>query len=393
MAGLDRSEILVCNTVMCWADSNKTPTDKEIQACAPCHVPDEIARTNPDTIILMGATACALVPGIRLDYMHGIPQHTRKVGELFGWSGWLVPQYHPSIGLHESRFMTVAMEDWEGMKGILYEDDPDPEPVRYERLHGELNGMHRRIAIDTESHAGKPWSIQWSGYKGTGYMLFADDLRGIGKFAAWLHDNPETEIVFHNASYDMEVLRTLGIPVRYFRDTMQEAYHLGNLPQGLKALTYRLFRHTMQSYEEVVRPASIRALLDWMTEAYQIAVLDLTYVSQRFSPKTGKRLKDETTKSDLESLLTRLLRLTTEASEYDPWERLGGFWTDTVNEWMVQHVEARLGPYPVNGIGNCRMEDAVRYAVGDADFTGRVAVELARRRGDAFKIYEGDRDA
>ena len=116
------------------------------------------------------------------------------------------------------------MEDWEGMKGILYEDDPDPEPVRYERLHGELNGMHRRIAIDTESHAGKPWSIQWSGYKGTGYMLFADDLRGIGKFAAWLRENPETEIVFHNASYDMEVLRTLGIPVRRFRDTMQEAY-------------------------------------------------------------------------------------------------------------------------------------------------------------------------
>ena len=48
-----------------------------------------------------------------------------------------------------------------------------------------------------------------------------------------------------------------------------------------------------------MRPASIRALTDWMTEAYQIAVLDLTYVSQRFSPKTGKRLKDETTKSDL----------------------------------------------------------------------------------------------
>jgi hypothetical protein len=168
---------------------------------------------------------------------------------------------------------------------------------------------------------------------------------------------------------------------------------LGNLPQGLKALTYRLFRHTMRSYEEVVRPASIRALLDWMTEAYQIAVLDLTYVSQRFSPKTGKRLKDETTKSDLESLLTRLLRLTTEASEYDPWERLGGFWTDTVNEWMVQHVESRIGPYPLQGIANCSMAEAVRYAVGDADWTGQVAVELQRRRQSAFRIYEGDKDA
>ena len=186
--------------------------------------------------------------------------------------------------------------------------------------------------------------------------------------------------------------------LRYYRDTMQEAFHLGTLPQGLKALTYRLFRHTMTSYEETVRPASIRALLDWMTEAYQIAVLDLTYVSQRFSPKTGKRLKDEVSKSDLESLLTRLLRLTTETSEYDPWgndkePRLDAFWHEPVNEWMVQHVESRIGNYPKLGIANCSITEAVAYAVGDADYTGRVAVELANRRNGAFRIYEGDRDA
>jgi hypothetical protein len=91
--------------------------------------------------------------------------------------------------------------------------------------------------------------------------------------------------------------------------------------------------------------------------------------------------------------LTRLLRLTTETSEYDPWERLAGFWQEPVNEWMVQHVENRIGPYPLQGIANCSMDEAVRYAVGDSDWTGRCAVELQRRRQGAFQIYDGDRDA
>ena len=409
LAGLDRSEIRVCNTVMCWADSNKTPTDKEIQACAPCHVPDEIERTNPDTIILMGATACALVPGIRLDMHHGIPQHTRKVGELFGWSGWLMPMWHPSIGLHESRFMQVCMEDWQELKALFDEDyfnvpgfldDPDPEPVNYSQWtkhHSWVTGEHP-MGVDTESHAGQPWSVQVSGRPGMGMLYRTNDRAGM-EHLSWMLRG-QHNLVFHHAAHDLEELRKVGIVIgtdRY-RDTMQEAFHLGNLPQGLKALTYRLFRHTMTSYEETVRPASIRALLDWMTEAYQIAVLDLTYVSQRFSPKTGKRLKDEVSKSDLESLLTRLLRLTTETSEYDPWgndkePRLDAFWHEPVNEWMVQHVESRIGNYPKLGIANCSITEAVAYAVGDADYTGRVAVELANRRNGAFRIYEGDRDA
>lgn len=397
LAGLDRSEVRSCNTVMCWADSNKTPTEKEIQQCAPFHLPEEIARTNAEVILLMGASACALVPGVRLDMHHGIPQHTRKVGELFGWSGWVVPMFHPSMGLHESRFMQICMEDWEGLRGLCnFKDDPAPTAVTYrEGMYVGPHTFHGVAGVDTESHNGKPWSVQVSMLPGTGMLWRTDDAKGMGFLREML---PQWDVVMHHAAYDLEVLRSLGIHVRSFRDTMQEAFHLGNLPQGLKALTYRLFRHTMTSYEETVRPASIGALMAWMTEAYQIAVLDLTYVSQRFSPKTGKRLKDETTKSDLESLLTRLLRLSDPMSEYDPWgsakePRLDAFWQEPVNEWMVQHVESRLGPYPMQGIANCSMEEAVKYAVGDADYTGRCAVELARRREGSFHIYAGDRDA
>ena len=400
LAGLDRSEVRVCNTVLCGEKNNKAPADKEIAQCAPYHLPDEIERTNPEVILLCGSTPCSLVPGIRLDYMHGIPQHTSKVGTLFGWPGTIIPLYHPAIGLHESRWMTICLEDWKMVGEYLNfgdDGDPAPEPTQYREYHDGgwpwLIGGPYPVGVDTESHGGRPWSVQVSSAPGTGVLIRTDDARGMEWLRAGMLGE---EIVLHNAAYDLEVLRQLDIPVRSYRDTMQEAFHLGNLPQGLKALAYRLFRHTMTSYEETVRPASIHKLQEWMTEAYAVALADLTVVTPQIGKK-GQPIKDKVEKSGLESLLTRLLRLTDAASDYNPWgsdkePRLDAFWNDPANEWMTAHVEARCGRYPILGIGNCTMQDAVQYAVGDADWTGRVAVELARRREGAFQIYKGDRD-
>ena len=396
LAGLDRSEVRVCNTVLCGNASNKKPTDKEIAECAPFHIPDEIERTNPEFIILCGASACALVPGIKLELHHGIPQPTSKVGKLFGWSGWLIPMFHPAIGLHESRWMTICIDDWKGLKAIIadnrWTEDPSEEPPDYTVYDGcetDIGFLEEPYGIDTESHGGRPWSVQVSAMPGTGVLFRCDDSDAM----AYLRAHP-FDTVLHNAAYDLEVLRKLGIRVRSYRDTLQEAFALGNLPQGLKPLVYRLFRHTMTSYQETVWPASIRALNAWMLEAVEIAERDLTFV-ERVQLKT--KVREVARRGELESLLRRLLKNASETSEYNPWgdekePRLAAFWHDETNEWMVAHIEGRIGPYPILGIGNCSMEQAVAYAVGDADWTGRVAVELERRRGESFKIYEGDRD-
>ncbi len=398
LAGLDRSEVRACNTVLCWAESNKTPTAKEAAQCAISHLPREIEATDPSVIILMGATACSLVPGIRLDLHHGVPQSTAKVGDLFGWSGWLVPMYHPSIGLHESRWMQICMEDWQELGAILsennFEDDPEPEEHDYQiadrdSLRDLQEYKSGPVAVDTESHGAAPWSVQYSTAPGVGRLVLVRDREAVSHLRRSLH-----EVILHHAAHDLEVLRQLGIQVRSYRDTMQEAFQLGNLPQGLKALTYRLFRQTMSSYEETVWPASIRALQDWMLEAVRIAEQDLSFTKR---VKLVTKVKEVIKKGELESLLRRLMRLTDVASEYNPWHdadspRLNQFWSDPLNEWMVTHVEARIGHYPILGIANCKLKDAIDYAVGDADYCGRVAVELARRRGEAFQIYEGDRD-
>jgi hypothetical protein len=290
--------------------------------------------------------------------------------------------------------MKQCMDDWSGVKDMIAErympEDPEPERASYSEWtprHAWISGSHP-IGVDTESHAGIPWSVQVSGIPHFGVLYRTDNAAAMEHFR-WMMSCQE-EIVLHNAAYDLEVLRRLKVPVKSFRDTMQEAYHLGNLPQGLKPLVYRLFRHTMTSYEETVRPASVRKLTDWMTEAFMIAQADLSY-TERIQLKT--KVRETVHKGELETLLTRLLRLTAEESGYDPWERLNAFWSEPVNEWMVRHVEARIGSFPAVGIANCTMEEAVKYAVGDADWTGRVAVELQRRRAGSFRIYEGDRDA
>ena len=388
LAGLDRAGVRVCNTVLCGADNNRTPTHSDIAKCPPYHLPDEIKQTQPEIVLLLGSTACALCPGINLEMHHGIPQSTAKVGDLFGWRGWVVPMYHPAIGLHESRWMQICLDDWAALKGICYSYDPQrPEPC-YEHITRDdmayLNNLPCScpVGVDTESHDGTPFSVQLSHRAGEGFMLMANDEVSLSWLNGWLHHKVTA---LHNAAYDLRVLERLGIRLTRFRDTMQEAFALGNLPQGLKPLVYRLFRHTMTSYNETVRPASIHALYEWMTEAFKVAQLDLTYTEKR--PKSVKEHK-----CDLQSLLERLLRLTDIRSDYDPWGRLNEFWGDPLNEWMTAHVESRVGRYPVLGIANCKMEDAIRYAVGDADWTGRVAVELERRRHGAFEIYDGDKD-
>ena len=391
LAGLDRANVRLCNTVMCFADNNKTPTDKDIARCAPHHIPAEIERTKPEIILLLGSSACSLVPGINLELQHGIPQHTSKVGTIFGWSGWLVPLFHPAIGLHESRWMKICMDDWATWQDLIGVHDPEPERTSY---HHGFDGIlfintvrpEYTCGIDTESHGGKPWSVQISTDPGTGVLFKCDDPAEMMFCKSILN---KADVVLHNSAYDLEVLRTLGITVRSYRDTMQEAFHLGDLPQGLKALAYRLFRHTMTSYNETVRPASIRSLTDWMLEAYQLAQSDLSIVETvQLKTKTKTVVK----KGPLESLLTRLLRLTVENSAYDPWERLDTFYNDPAHHWMLPRIESRCGPYPILGIGNCTMREAVQYAVGDADWTARVAVELERRRSTAFHIHAGDRD-
>lgn len=389
LAGLHRDEVRVCNTVLCWAEANRTPTDKEIEYCAAHHLPFEIDRTKPELIILMGASACQLVPSIKLEMHHGFPQY----GKLFDWEGWIVPMYHPSLGMHESKWMTQILEDWEQLQNRRVDSTRDQTyPSKYLVAKPEMfaGRTFRSLAIDTEDHCGVPFSTQVSPAPGEAYFIPTADKHSLHAMSAACH--PDCEFTFHFALHDLDILSQIGLhpSSRNVRDTMQEAYHLGNLPQGLKSLVYRLFGYTMTSWEDVVRPYSIEALLEWLIECSEIARADLSLIDV---VRLKTKIRETVKKGPLEQLATRLIVHTDHKSQYDPWERLDDFWAFDGNDWMTSHIEARIGKYPRLGIANAPLPKAVEYACSDADWTGQTAIELARLRTDRrLQIAEEDKD-
>jgi uracil-DNA glycosylase family 4 len=117
LAGLSRVEVFVTNTVKCFAKGDRTPNAKEISGCAPYWLPGELQRVQPETVFLMGSVAASLIPGLKLETDRGRPREA----ELFGWKGFVVPLFHPAIGLHETRWMSVLIDDWERLKPWIHQ--------------------------------------------------------------------------------------------------------------------------------------------------------------------------------------------------------------------------------------------------------------------------------
>lgn len=381
LAGLSRREIYVTNSVKCFANQNRKPTPAEVAGCSLYHLKDEIREVQPEIILLLGATACSLVPSVQLEVEHGIPQWCE---DLYGWQGYVVPMFHPASGLHDTRMMIQMLDDWAGIKDWLsggeHPNVGDVLNTHYKLVYSanEVDDyFHRypssRIAVDTESHNGVPFSVQASLHQGTGIMVLLDAQKhrsgtALQSLGSWMIVN-QGELIFHNAEADIDIVNKLvnGEKFRY-RDTMAEAYNLGNLPQGLKALGYRLLGIRMQSWRDTVLEPSLAALMEWMLKAIELE----STRPLREEKQLKTRIKVTEKPNAEEKLLNRVLAHMLKNPEYDPWERLEG----------IKTVED-IGPYPVLGIANCRLEDAVEYGVRDADVTLRLANELDRLRGQA----------
>lgn len=387
LAGLDRSGVFVTNMVQCRCERagvDVRPADALLAVCTPNHLIEEVSLVQPEIVILCGATACTLVPGIDLELEHGFPRR----GEIYGHECWIVPMYHPAAGLHETRYMTPMLEDWERLgrwlNGKWNPPNNEGKPV-YEKVWGETAGLCPRIAIDTESDENRPYSIQWSGASGRGYMLFADDLRGLGKFREWMaSDKPE--VVMHNAAFDLDMLDRMGIRVDRFRDTMQELFHLGNMPQGLKAAVYRIFGHRMTSYDEVVTPHSKAILEGWLAEALaeDLGVAEPHPIGPD-CPTCGKRHRTDQTKRkphESEAVLRRVLKNI--HSDYDPWEQpkmqKGVEKQRLIGRPWLEELERRVGRMPRRSIVHAPLDQQIAYACSDADWTLRLAKWLEGER-------------
>jgi hypothetical protein len=191
-------------------------------------------------------------------------------------------------------------------------------------------------------------------------------------------------LVFQNAPSDLEIAESCGIRCRVFRDTMQELYHLGNLPQGLKQAVYRIFGYRMTSYDEVVTPHSKAALETWLAESLAHVSMEMrTEVREQLKTKVRVTSKPHEAEAVLRRVLGRI------DSDYDPWEKpkqdkgvekprlIGRDWLDT--------VEQAVGRMPRKSIVHAPLDQQVKYACGDADWTLRLAGWL---EGERKRIVE-----
>ncbi|MCX7642365.1 MAG: uracil-DNA glycosylase [Armatimonadetes bacterium] len=113
LAGLNREDVFITNTVKCRPPNNRTPTNDEMAACHP-YLEAQIALIRPKVICLLGAAALkAVLPELKMTISQVHGQAFTKSGIVF------VPLFHPAAALHQPKWKDVLRQDMLKLKGLL----------------------------------------------------------------------------------------------------------------------------------------------------------------------------------------------------------------------------------------------------------------------------------
>lgn len=377
LAGIHPLQIYKDNCVSCLpkGDGKLDPQDLRDQAlikcCAEHHLYKNIRRVKPKYIIPMGGVAATLIPGLDLDIHYAIPfmWDVPGVGEHT-----IFPTWHPALGLHSPKEMLKIRNCFirlrKFIKGeLVVPEDQYPEPD-YAVLNTEqdvdnyLEGYgYHDIALDTEiTRDHDPFCLTFSVSPGTARLIRADSKGALDRLAWWIK-GWRGRVLLHNRLFDRPILSRMGIeiPSQLIDDTMVEAYHLGNLPQGLKMLAYRYLGVEMHSFDDLVKPYSTAKVLEYYTQAAMLAWDKPEEELIRTPTGEWKLYKPQ-------SFGTKLKRFFTDYGKrpLDVFSRWDG--------WEMHHkeIEAKLGRWPGKDIRHAPFDRMLLYACRDADVTLRL---------------------
>ncbi len=217
------------------------------------------------------------------------------------------------------------------------------------------------IAIDTETVADSPWSIQWCSQVGVARMTLVEHESGVMKELRRSLESPSTLTIVHNALFDLRILSEVGITPFKFADTMVMAYLLGENSIGLKTLSYRHCNMELKSYKEVVASASKKKALEYLVKVQEREWPDPDPVLEiRSGGEEHVRFPQ-----NIHSKVSRLLKR---------FEADGGI--DLREKWNAMdgkgEVEKELGTVEPGYLSDILLEEAVEYACMDADATFRL---------------------
>lgn len=397
LAGLHRNSVYVTNTVKCHVTKGDTkPTPDLVRSCSSFHLRAEISNIRPELIVTMGAIANNLVKG-GMDLMleHGIP----RIGSIMKYETTILPMIHPSSGMHDGKNIIHLRNDFRTLKAVLNESYrpvrdkyPNPDAVHLTRPADleEIFETGTNIAIDTESasvsqrtvidghevesSAWKPWCLTFAQGPYTGYLILFEDKRMMKVFSRLMAQH-KAIITMQNHSYDVPILENEGVPIvmKRVRDTMMRAFHLGGgMPQGLKAMSYRVLGSRMLDFDDLVKPY-------WRKYAKK-------YLEDIAKIKWPKEAPQEITQEDgtvkiynPQNLNTKLKRLFTDLRKGGEPNKI----FERYHSWPDSQklaATAANGPYPRPSVTLCPFEIVLKYACHDAVNTWRLGEDLFARR-------------
>lgn len=391
LAGLHRGRVRIINAISCLPDRAHNKLDINRQAdldllicCASHHLLPELDRTKPRLIIPMGAFACySISPDINLELQHGIPLET-------AW-GTVLPMYHPAQGMYEPKKMLMLRNDWcrlgKYIKNKLrIPTDEYPNPYYCVATPEMVVSDCRRyadrriMACDTEvTRNREPFCLTYSVLPGTGALIRAEDKATLYAFQNAL-DHWTGPIIGHNWDmFDFSVVAEMGLRFPPVIDTMRRAFHLGNLPQGLKALAYRELGMRMEDFTDLVTPYSTPVCLKYLRD-----VLNEEW------PKPDEELtRDEDGRWKVykpQSITVKLKRFFSDyvkhnKNPFDAWAR-----------WKSSHsmIEDKLGPWPGLDIRHVPFDKALYYSCRDSDALLRLWPVLKHKTRNIRKLPQED---
>jgi uracil-DNA glycosylase len=366
IAGLKRPNVRVDNAISCLPpgpDGKLDPKRRKdldlLQSCAEHHVYPYLERVRPRLIIPMGSFACrAIDPEIDLELQHGMPISTQ-------W-GTAFPMYHPAGGIHEPKKMLLIRTDWTRLRKyiigrLVIPKDAHEGSTQYQEvtscshLDGILKCKHYSVmACDTEvKRGGDPYCLTFSIQQGEGYLIKSSRLDILETYQSYL-SQWGAPILFHNWLFDGQVVKTMGLvfPNRLIRDTMVKVFSLGNLPQGLKALSYRELGMKMQDFNDLVTPYAKPLVLDY----FRAGMLE------EWPKPQAEMVRDKDGRWKLyqpQAFGTKLKRFFTDYAKNEDKDPF-----DAWSNWDTCHqmVESELGPYPGKCITQVPFEKVLYYA-------------------------------
>ena len=358
--GIPRDRVYITNVLKCRPPENRDPHKDEIEACL-IHLRRELEEQKPKFIACAGrfATRTILQQDVDMEQVHGIPFRT----SVWGFDTTVVPVYHPAAGLHNTFEMSLIMNDFISLKGVMmgnvkprkdavpgtyiWWDEPVPPP-------GFLPGL---ISVDTEEEEEKrTWTFQVCQEAGIAYVIPAHRA-GVMKE---IMEHPDSVLIIQNALYDLPQLWKIGIYPKKYVDTMVMAYLLQTEPQGLKALSYRHLGMRMREYLEVVYPVTQMKALSYMLRAMEYEWPDPEPVVEMVKGVPKMRQPQNVTRR-IKGVLNAYAKDPDGTDLHDRWKKIAAD--------AGRCVEDTFGPLLPGYLKDLPLQEAVDYAGCDADAT------------------------